>query len=204
MIDLLKKLWSIKDDMLCNPDYILSHGYGITKDKKLPESAKRVLDKTVELMDRFSLTRCIIVSSDYFVGPNYSKDSKESKEFEDELKREYLDTLGADFSRIYFIGGICSSLEEVARAIDFVLLGSEVVSVCDRLQARRIRLIWRKLTCHSQKEIYFKIVSIDGEWTRKMPSAWQQSEMRWLICNIVVYIATALLGNQVSKKTHKV
>lgn len=207
----LLKLWNIGDDEVANPSYILAHGYGVTKSKKLPISAKRTLEKTVELMKKFPSAKCIIFDSNYFDVPeNFSG---KSEEYECALKKKYLTSLGADFSRINFGTDfkrspltICSTIQEIGLAIfHFKLWGDEVVSVCDRAHARRVRYIWKKSIHDWPWLVKYKIIGVDGVWTKNMPSKWQQSDFRWLMCNVVGCLAYAFLGiNRFRKVTHKV
>jgi hypothetical protein len=210
VIDLLK-LWNIGDDEVANPSYILAHGYGTTKNKELPISAKRVLEKTVELMKKFPSAKCIIFDSNYFAVPQ--KYTGKSEEYECELKKKYLASLGADFSRIIFGTDfkqvpltICSTVQEVGLAMShFYLGGDEVISVCDRIHARRVRYILRKSLHNWLWLVKYKIIGVDGVWTKNMPSKWQQSDFRWLLCNVVGCLGYALLGiDRLSKTTHKV
>jgi hypothetical protein len=180
-----------------NPHRILSHDYAITRGNELSVSTKRVLDKTVELMEKFPGARCLIFDSDYFWQP---------KEFINQLKKDYLATLGADFRRIDFGGGICTTIEEIDKANDLLdLKNLEVVSVCDKMHACRVRYIWKALTRDFQPKVNFKVVGIKGKWTNEMPSKWQRSSLNWLIANIVGYLAYVLQGVEKFKKfTHKV
>lgn len=186
-----------KEKKVVDPRLILSHGYGITRGNELPISAKRVLDKTVELMKEFPGARCLIFDSDYFWQP---------KEFEGQLKKDYLKTLDADFRRIEFGGGICTTIEEIDKANDlWDLKNLEVVSVCDKMHACRVRYIWKALTRDFQPKIKFKIVGIKGKWTNEMPSKWQRSSLNWLIANVVGYLAYLVRGVEKFKRfTHKV
>jgi hypothetical protein len=180
-----------------DPHLILAHGYGITRGNELPISAKRVLDKTVELMKKFPGARCLIFDSDYFWL---------DKEFEGQLKKDYLETLGADFRRIDFGGGICTTIEEIDKANDlWDLKNLEVVSVCDIMHKCRVRYIWKELTRDFQPKVQFEVVGIKGKWTNEMPSKWQRSSLNWLVANIVGYLAYVLQGVEKFKKfTHKV
>jgi hypothetical protein len=188
----LYKLWSVRDDVISKPSVIFPHLFGITRDEKLPETSKRILDRSVELLKKYPEARLLLVSCSFFWKP---------LEYEWQLKIDYLKSISADLTRIVDGGGVLTTLDEIAKAISTLdLTGREVVAVCEKIHSRRVRYFWRKLA----PLVKFKIFAIEGVWDKTMPSWFMRSNFRWLIGNVVNLFLFIILGKRISKITHNV
>ncbi len=199
MIGLLKKWWAIKDDEVDKACLILAHGYGLTKDDKLPENAKRVLAKTLELARRFPAAKILFYNANCYWRP---------EQFEAQLKKDYLTALGVEADDPIWDNiidnGVNSTINEVLIALNTDdLAGKAVVSLCEQIHMRRIRLIWKKETRRYHPKVDFKIVGVPGAWTSEMPSFFCKSASRWLLLNIIFSGAYAIFGNLMKNLSHK-
>ena len=199
MIGLLKKWWAIKDDAVAKACLILAHGYGLTKDDKLPENAKRVLAKTLELARKFPAAKILFYNANCYWRP---------EQFEAQLKKDYLTALGAEaddpiWDKI-IDNGVNSTINEVLIALNTDnLAGKTVISICERIHMRRIRLIWQRETRRYHPKVDFKIIGFEGIWTDDMPSFFCKSASRWLALNIIFSGAYAIFGNLMKNLSHK-
>lgn len=183
-------LWSVSDDRPVLPSVILAHGYGITLSDSLPDPAIKVLDLSISLHKQFQIP-IWLGDSNYFWRP---------AEFEGGLKDVYLHKMGVDFDRVKHLN-VSSTIDEIDRAVEYLasdIQNYEIISVCDRIHARRIKAFWKRL----YPEARVKIVTVDGSWTREMPSRLQSSKLWWLVGNVIHLLLFKVFGRLSNKLTH--
>jgi hypothetical protein len=186
----LYEWWNLPDDELIEPLIIFPHFYGISVNDNLPESSQRVLDRSIQLLKKYPQSSLFLVSSNFFW---------REASYELSLKREYLRSKSVDMGRVIDGGGIQSTLDEILRLNSRInLTGKEVVSVCDRIHARRVRYFWRKLA----PLVKIKIAGVKGVWDRSMPSFFCRSDLRWLAGNILSMVLFRIFGRRTVAMKH--
>jgi hypothetical protein len=119
------------------------------------------------------------------------------------LKLKYLRSIlsEAEMKRVIDGGGVRTTLDEIIKLNSaFSLAGREVVSVCDRIHARRVHYFWRKVA----PSVGIKIATVAGTWDKRMPSLFMHSDFRYLIGNILNLAMFMIIGKKMINMAHKV
>lgn len=181
---LARLIYGLEDEQFSRCDIVVPLGYGLTKDGKLPDGAKKTFIMAAIVAAKFNSSLAWASSNYFWPG---------CKEQEDTEKSALLESLNFNLPRI-IAEGITNSVSE-ARKIKKALVREKVMAqiivvVCDWLHARSAKLIWEKI--FPDAEITF--LSVEGKWGKTHAAILQQSDFRWLITCILRHLALILLG----------
>lgn len=182
--------WEIKDkNPFCVDDefIILIHSYGLNKSKQLPDTSKKVLEKSIALVNNFPNAKIVILGCncpDIYSG-----------KLERNLKICFLENNG--ISKRNIINSqkcVINTFEEIGVAVKFLGNAKGVLFVADWIQMRRIVLFCKKFFF-----INYGNISIQGLWSKEQPSIFQKNKFIWFVGNILSSFS-ALFGKRVLSK----
>lgn len=195
-ISLFMKFWGIKNDVLNNVKFVVPHGYGLLSRDRLPNAAKKTIKQTAKVLKEFPQAKVFLTNSNYLW--------PESEQNEFRLKLEEFTKRGVAQKSIVNGGGIANTIEEVEKAAEYLarqkLNHDEILIVVDQMHARRARQIWKKIFPNGN----IKIRNVKGRWQEGHPAVFQRSELRWLLTNVLFYIAFFFIGVKLGKFHHAV
>ena len=191
----LYRVYSIKNSDFSRCDAVVALGYGLLKNKKLPDAEKKTLAEAVRIASKFNVL-IVWANSGYL----YSGCAEE----EEALKQAEINSMGFSAGQVKLLPeGVTNTVTE-AEGIRSVLsdAGSKtIVVVADWAHSKSARLIYRKI--FPKADIVMRVV--EGQWNEDHLISLARSNFRWLFINVVRHLALRILGLKlVSRVKHPV
>jgi len=190
----LYRVYSIKNLDFSRCDAVVALGYGLLKNKKLPDAEKKTLTEAVRIASKFNVPIAWANAGHLYAG---------CAQEEEALKQEEINSLAFSGQVKVFPEGITNTVTE-AEGIRSVLSDAElknIVVVVDWAHSKSARLIYRKI--FPKANIVLRVV--EGQWNEDHVISFCRSNFKWLFINIVRHLALRILGLKlVSRVKHPV
>lgn len=194
IIGWLYRVYSIKNLEFSRCDAVVALGYGLLKNKKLPDAERKTLAEAVRIASKFNVP-IVWANAGYL----YSGCAQE----EEALKQAEINSLVFSGQVKAFPEGVTNTVTE-AEGIRNVLSDAEsktIVVVADWAHSKSVRLIYRKI--FPKANIVVRVV--EGQWNEDHIILFCRSNFKWLFINVVRHLALRILGLKlVSRVKHPV
>jgi len=189
---LARAIYGVKDSKITAVDLVVPLGYGLEKDKSLPDGAEKTLSVAADIASKYGVNIAWASSNYFWLG---------CKEEEDQARIQYLKDIGYE-GRFIIADGISNSVTEAENIKAAVLAKKiphkKITVVCDWPHARSALLVWRKVFPASK----IMIRNIEANWNSSFVR-FQKSNSWWLVVCLLRHAALIVLGlNRVAKIQH--
>lgn len=189
---LIDKLWCLKDSVIGKdetPAFIIPHGYGLMENEHgetvLPESAEKTFHLAFVMAKFFPEAKIVIPCTSC-----YGETEQDRKiNFFVELRLKQWIIKDQNFWERVLVIGAASTFDEISQALKFSREDDVILSIMEKYHTRRGRRIWRKLG-HEKT----KVMSVEAEWSKLMPSFLQRGKFICFFGNFVWYLLSFIPG----------
>ena len=168
-------------------DVIIPHGCGLTADGRLVNYNIGALKSAVSAARRFPNAPILLISTK----AGEERHWEEERRIEQKLKIGFLVAGGVEKDRIISIdAGAENTVAEVREASWRLFDKKDLVVICDWVQSRSARIIWR----HFCPDAVIHIEEFEAEWNGEHRAWLLKSPCRWIATNLVRHALLRLLG----------
>jgi len=178
---LIRRLWCIGNDEIPLGLHlaVMAHTYGVMKDRTLVPATTDSLELGIAFAEQHRAPLC--------TGSDSARDPLT------ELQGKYLIKESKRFSNFHDLGSVLNAIQEVRAFQRYIEANRSqldgVIIVCEAFQARRMRLICRRIL-----KVPFYVQTFESQWPAGNWNPWHDSKLKWLAVNVAAFYATWILG----------